>query len=181
MELAKKQNKALPLTSKRQEEISIECKRLADFLHSEVKKFFNIAEDFKCKSESLGHWIAGKFYIGQQTSTIYNSYAEFALFTPEPFTGFGQIATTRGVWLFNLVNSKGEDIEFKLKVEIDSKDKSLDRIIKQLERCVPFQLLDYEFKFYKYDKNKSWISQEKQFDTANNLPQLLTSIILKPQ
>lgn len=180
MELVKKRNEALLLTSKRQEEINIECKRLTDFLHSEVKKFFAVAEDFTCRSESVSHWIANHFYIGQQTTANYGDHAELALFTPEPFTGFGQIATTRGVWLFNLVNSDGEDIELKLKVEIDSKDKSLEKIIKRLERNVPFQLLDYKFKFYKYDKNNSSISQEKHFEIVNDLPQILTSIILNP-
>lgn len=181
MELVKKRNEALLLTSQRQEEINIECKRLTDSLHSEMKAFFDVAEDFTCKSENVSHWIANRLYIGQQTSASYGDHVEFALFTPEPFTGFGQIATTRGVWLFNLINSDGEDIELKLKVEIDSKDTSLDGIIRELERSVPFQVLDYKFKYYKYDRNKSWTSQEQRFEIADNLHQLLTSIILQPQ
>ncbi|MFM2623510.1 hypothetical protein [Vibrio owensii] len=180
MELIKKRNKALSLTSQREKEISIERKRLTDLWHSEVKHYFE-SNDFQCKRESMSHWIANKLYLGEQTTANYNGHAEFAFFTPDPFIGVGQVTTTQGLWLFELVNPLGESLELKLKVEIDNKEKSLDRIIDKLKRTVPYRLLDYKFKFYKYDKNKSWTSQEQQFQIANDLQQFLTSIILQPQ
>lgn len=170
-------NKALLLASKREEEITVERKRLTDYWHTEVKRYFE-SNGFDCKREVVTNCTFKKLYLGEQTTASYADHPQFSLFTPDPFTGFGQVATTQGIWAFELINPKGESVDLSLRLEVGTDTHSLKKIMSVLQKSIPFPLLEYAFKYYKYDRNKSWRGQQERFEIAENIGQLIERILV---